>query len=578
MGSSAVSFEDLARQSYSFIIVGGGTAGLVLAARLTEIPQVSVLVLEAGENRLNDPKVDTPALMSQLYEDPDYDWCLKTVPQTALENRTIAQPRGKLLGGSSAINFMMATHPSKADIDNWSRLGNPEWTWEKLMPYYRKSENLRLPPSGDIELAEVERLQRMGAEAFDPALYGQVGPVKLTMPHATTIIDEAWRPTLINLGLGLPAGEDPRKGDTLGGYSVLRFMDESHKRSYATSAYYEPFKDRTNLTVLTGAHVQHLIVILSAGTFASPKLLELSGIGSASLLQKLGLPLVVDNPSVGENLQDHTLVSVNYEAREGLLTAETIKQPGVLDWALGEWAAGKGGPLATGVSDLLSDGPNPNALQAQVLKEVIASPTEADLQFNFAPTGFDPYQGENLHKLFSHSDPGNYIGAVVTVTHPVSRGSSHIVSSGSNAPPAIDPKYLASPVDFDMTVDGLLFLQKVFETKPMADLVKDREDGDGKKLQPSFEIDKRMDRIAAEQLARSATISSWHPIGTCSMLPRSQGGVVDDRLRVYGVQGLRVVDASIMPLQIRGNIASSVYAIAEKAADMIKEDWGLSVQ
>lgn len=198
---------------------------------------------------------------------------------------------------------------------------------------------------------------------------------------------------------------------------------------------------------------------------------------------------------------------------------------------------------------------------------------EAAVQFNFAPTGFNPYIGESVSGLFQHNDPGNYVGVASALTHPFSRGSTHIISPDPKTHPRIDPRYLSNPIDLGIMADAILFIQKLFETKPLADFVKDNPDGNGKKIQPSFHIETKLDRARAVEFVKKATISSWYPIGTCAMMPKADGGVVDERLRVYGVKNLRVVDASIIPLHIRGNIASAVFAIAEKASDMIKEDF-----
>lgn len=290
------------------------------------------------------------------------------------------------------------------------------------------------------------------------------------------------------------------------------------------------------------------------------------------------------------------LVPLNFETIDGIATAETIKQPGVLEWALGEWQAGRGGPLGSGVSgtaflsyqSVLNNTTNSEPsipLQEGILPKQFAlqksqfeSRKEAALQFNFALTGFNPYTSENLSKLFQHDDPGNFLGIGTANTHPFSRGTVHIASSDSEDKPTIDPRYLSHPLDLEILAHGLLFTQTVMETKPLADVLKNSPDGVGKKIQPSFKIESRLDFQRAKELVKEAAISSWHPIGTCSMLPKEDGGVVNERLRVYGVKGLRVVDASVMPLHVRGNIASAVYAIAERASDLIKEDWRTVVE
>ncbi len=228
--------------------------------------------------------------------------------------------------------------------------------------------------------------------------------------------------------------------------------------------------------------------------------------------------------------------------------------------------------METAKKELSSGTPYNLSSQFQLQKHVFFDDSEADVQFSMGATGWNPYSGEKLSGMLFHDDPGNYAGFVSASTHAFSRGSSHIATADPTAHPVIDPKYLSNPVDLEILANGVLFMQKLSETMPFADLFKDNTNGEGKRIQPAFKIDGRLDKAKAVQLVKDAAISSWHVIGTCAMLPRAAGGVVDDRLRVYGVKNLRVVDASIMPLHIRGNITSSVYAIAEKAADMIKED------
>lgn len=238
-----------------------------------------------------------------------------------MNNRIVAQPRGRVLGGSSAINFMMLSHASKIDINNWEKLGNTGWNFETLRPYYKKFETYNVP---DMELGKA-----LGSEIIDTSLHGNAGPIQITFPHGSSDLDAAWRPTFQTLGLGAEA--DPRKGDTLGGYAVLKFIDKNARRTTSASGFYAPNAGRPNLSVLTGAHVRRILfsdsseliatgvsfsvagkvyevsasaeVILSAGSFQSPQILELSGIGSKKLLQHHNIEVVIDNPNVGENLQ-----------------------------------------------------------------------------------------------------------------------------------------------------------------------------------------------------------------------------------------------------------------------------------
>jgi choline dehydrogenase len=532
----------------------------------------------------------------------------------------------------------MSSHASRVDIDNWEALGNPGWNFDTLQPYYRKSETYN-PPIGD----------ELGTSIMKPELHGATGPVQTSFPRDVGEFDRAWAKAWANLGLDPKS--DPRDGQTLGGYSLPKYMDTMARRSHAGSAFYKPNEGRSNLTVLTGALVTSIMlereggeivasgvkyeadgkeysiktkgggeVILSAGTVQSPQILELSGIGSETLLSPLGIEVMVDNPNVGENLQvispssrgspirtnlitqDHNMVGFAYQARDNIPTGEMLSQPGVLDWALNEWTAKGSGPLAGGatgtaflsytqvlpsttrtefhsrIHSLLASAPpstHPGVAQQHALQvSQLLNEHEADLQFNFGAMGVNPAGQSDPAKIFNHGQEGAYAGIMSALTHPFSRGSVHISSSDPKVYPVINPQYLAHPIDSALLTQGLLFTQTIAATPPLADLYVDDEGGDGagKKPQPGFGVEGRMGEGDAERIVREGSGSSWHPVGTCAMLPREKGGVVDARMRVYGVKGLRVVDASVFPLHVRGNIVSAVYAVAERVADLIKED------
>ena len=309
--------------SYDFVIIGGGTAGLVMANRLTEDPNITVAVLEAGTHRPDDPKINIPGLWTQLYGDEIYDWNFKTKPQPHLGNHTIAWPRGRVLGGSSTINFMMQTDASAEDLDIWEKLGNPGWNFKTLAPYYRKFETFNPPDDAVIDALNVRYIK--------PEVHGTRGPVQASFPRGTGPGDSVWGPTNDALDIGVKG--DPRDGNTLGGYSILKYIDNNGKRSTAASSYYAPVAERTNLKLIEGALVTKIVldettgsaptangveyvvdgqtaavhatreVILSAGSVMSPKILELSGVGSRAILSQLDVKTVVENAAVGENLQ-----------------------------------------------------------------------------------------------------------------------------------------------------------------------------------------------------------------------------------------------------------------------------------
>ncbi|KAM0449596.1 hypothetical protein ACHAO4_007261 [Trichoderma viride] len=449
----------------------------------------------------------------------------------------------------------MASHAGASELDHWEELGNPGWNWELLLPYYRKSETF-IPPTDEQQ-----------------SLYGKS--------------DASWQPTL--KAIGIPTDVDLRV--------LLKLPTQPGGLAKATGVSF--IIDGIEQTISAAK------VLLAGGTYMSPKLLQLSGVGPPILLQKFGIDVIVDNPAVGENLQVSWNVRVmNTRSSHGTIERsgqggsdgpESFRDPKILDWAMNEWINGRGGPLSSGVNGtaLLSSqiiaphvGQPPNFMQnagldrddehSPFLRKLLARGDQADLQLSFAPIGWNPYEGgEALSRLFTHSSHSYYFAFTAVLARSFSRGTVHIVSPDPRSAPAIDPKYLDHPVDFELMVQGVLFMQKIYETKPLADYCEDLDDGTGKKIQDTYEIPGRIDRKAAEKLVRQGTIPSWHPVGTCAMLPRQRGGVVDPQLKVYGVDSLRAIDASIMPTLVRGNIISAVYAIAEKATDLIKADYKL---
>ncbi|KAK6440691.1 hypothetical protein LTR95_003077 [Oleoguttula sp. CCFEE 5521] len=355
--------------SFDYVIVGGGTAGLVLASRLTEIPSISVAVLEAGQDRSSDLNVLAPGLLTSLYGNPNYDWIYATVPQTHLNDRVIGHPRGKQLGGSSAINYLAWTHASRRNVDDWGRLGNEGWGWEALEPCFKKAENFSAPTEAVV--------QDLGLEFLKLDLHGTAGPVANGFPREGqyTVLDEAWPRSYDGLGIGVK--EDPRDGVALGGYTILTNADEaSNTRSYAANTYLRAATGRKNLNVFTDALVAKIDfdthgrepvatgvrfsingtaycitakheVILSAGSFGSPQILELSGIGSKQVLATAGIPLIHENPKVGENLQDHPYMPLGFEVNPGIPTLDDLANTTNFNAAFDEYLANATGPLAT---------------------------------------------------------------------------------------------------------------------------------------------------------------------------------------------------------------------------------------
>ncbi|KAL9010426.1 MAG: hypothetical protein Q9173_004641 [Seirophora scorigena] len=638
----ALTAAAFAATTFDYLIAGGGTAGLTLAARLSENPAVTVGVIEAGVDRSNDPKVLTPGLAASMWGDENYDWIYKTVPQT--NEREVAHPRGKLLGGSSGINLNLWTHASRRDIDDWGLLGNKGWSWADLFPYYKRSENYIPPPPADVEAEAINFV--------DPTCHGEGGPVQTKFPPFYSEFYDAWSPTYANLNLSVDG--DLRCGLGLGGATTLATFDKDNSRSYAGNTYYPLSKDRPNLKILTDALVTKVNfyrrkdsagklrveglsfksgrrtrtvkasreVILSAGTFQSPQLLELSGIGSAAVLAKNNIPILYENPAVGENLQDHLLLPLSFTAAPGLATQESLRNVTLFNEALALYARERTGPLASetptahlSYAQLLSTlppelripvrrPPTPHsttpgasqgaAQQYELTLDKLLFPTEAAGQILFIPGGTTPGAVSNTSLYLSTPLPGNYFTLFGALERPFSRGSVHIASSDPAVKPAVDPRYLTHPLDLLVASTIVLHMQALARTQPLARLLA----ANGTVPQPGFPEALTLANVAA--FVKGSFSSEYHPLGTCAMAPlrpssaRSVGsagnnptdesgginvindgvggGVVDERFRVYGTSGLRVVDASVAPLMVRGNLASLVYALAERGADFIRED------
>ncbi|OBT67941.1 hypothetical protein VE03_02500 [Pseudogymnoascus sp. 23342-1-I1] len=604
---SAAGVEDVA---FDFVVVGGGTSGLVVANRLTEDPHVQVLVLEAGTNRLNDPRLMVPGLGIATYEDPDFDWNFRSSPQEQLNDRQLLASQGRTLGGSSAINMGMVIYPSRVGMDAWERLGNPGWGWEGLSPYIRKFHKATAPSD------EVRRFFK--GMKYDPRDQGSDGPIQVSFGDQYMPYHGAWLETF--KALGYPQIEDPIKGAGTGPFVSPGAVDPiTHTRSHAGAAYFgDSVQNRPNLRVITGALVEKVIferrdglvvatavrvrkdgntykipvkkeVILAAGATHTPHILELSGIGNAGLLRSHGIEPVVNNPGVGENLQDHGTVAFGYEVTDGLPSGDMSRDPVVAAAAMTAYQKDGSGPLGMvplvsafmpcldfppderaqllQMLDIHSDGEVPPGQKKQfdALRQILQDPNEPTGQYILAPFQILPREGPSPKGIFGLGHPGFFISIVSLLSYPFSRGSVHLGSNDPHGSPIIDSGILRHPVDQELQARHSIWMEKIAETEPMASLLKTG----GARLHTAERV---TDVLKAKELSKELVISTFHLSGTCAMLPREDGGVVDSKLRVYGTSNVRVVDASLFPLEPRGNIQATVFAVAEKAADIIKEN------
>ncbi|KAI1328714.1 glucose oxidase [Xylariaceae sp. FL0255] len=553
-----------AAESFDYVIVGGGTCGLVLANRLSEDPATTVAVIDPGSDLRSDHLVREPAPTLQLFQSLLTNWDYRTVPQANASGRAMEIPSGKGLGGMAYVRG------DKAQFDAWEELGNPGWNWNELLPYFKKVEKMFLPESWQVDLGASVRPDNHG---FDGDLH--VG-YALTRQNASlySALQKSW------VELGQPANDDVNGGSTKGFGICPQTLDpELHQRWDAASAFLSPVDHRPNLHLINGTATRVTWadldknsirpeasgVILSAGTFRTPLILERSGVGNPRLLEEMGIEVVVDLPGVGENLVDQSNVPIMFKTGKDIhggspyvsfATAANLFGTNTSQIAdesrrnLSEWAH----QVA-----LLNPGHPDGAAAIERIFRI-----QHDLIFNV---------GVTMAEIFTMT----YAGTVVSIAAnllPFSRGSIHLRASKDGSTLAdtlvLDPKYLSINFDTVSQVAATRLASRLTSTAPLSDLLI----GD---LLPPNDTDERpppvegSDEQWAEWTAK-AIGSNWHSMGTVSMMSQELGGVVDPRLAVYGTGRLRVVDASILPTQFSGHPMATLYAIADRAADFIKSD------
>ena len=527
--------------THDFVVVGAGTAGCALAARLSENGRHSVLLLEAGP-RDNYLWIHIPIGYGKTMFHPEYNWRFETEPDPGMNGRRIYWPRGRCLGGSSSINGLIYIRGQHEDYDHWAALGNAGWAWKEVLPYFRKLES-----------------NSRGASD----LHGADGPISCSDIRGRHELIEA---LIAGAGsLGVPRNDD-FNGDRQEGVGYYQLFTRRGWRSSTAVAYLKPARGRPNLRVETDAHATRVLfegtratgveyrqggrakvalaareVILAAGALQSPQLLQLSGVGPAPLLREHGIAVVADRPGVGANLQDHLQLRLVFKCTKAITTNDDLAS-----WwrsaKIGlQWLFLREGPLAIGIN------------QGGLFTRVLPESTRPDIQFHIATLSAD----------VAGAKPHPFSGFTLSVCQlrPGSRGTVRIKSADPFQPPAMIPNYLSAEEDRRCAVEAVKFARRLASTPPVAPYVRE-EYRPGPGVGSDAEI---LDWCRGN----GATI--FHPSGTCRMGSDAMA-VVDSRLRAIGVAGLRVVDCSVMPTLVSGNTNAPVAMIAERASDLILAD------
>lgn len=532
--------------TYDYIVVGAGSAGCVLANRLSKDPQIRVLLLEAGGKDTN-PWIHIPVGYFKTLHNPNTDWCYKSEPDPGLNNRSLDWPRGKTLGGSSSINGLLYVRGQKEDYDRWAQLGNTGWSWDDVLPLFKRSENHE---SGNSEL------------------HGGSGELHVSLIRAKSKISEAFIDAAVEMGV--PRTDD-YNGDEQEGAGYFHQTANKGFRCSSAKAFLSPIKgNRKNLDVVTHAHTTGLIfaedapkqvtgvsyerkgtpqkamlreggeVILSAGAIGSPQLLEVSGIGNPDVLRAAGVDVRHQLSGVGEHLQDHLQIRLVYEVNVPTLNDainNIMHRAGIgLEYALR-----RTGPMSLGAS------------QVAIFAKSMEGLETPDIQFHFQPLSADK-PGIEMH-------PFSGFTSSVCQLRPESRGHVHITARDAKTYPKIVPNYLSTKADQLCAIRAVKFARAMTKTKALSPFIVREHVPDGP-------MDTDEQHLEA---ARNLGQTIYHPTSTCKM-GTDPMAVVDPRLRVHGIKGLRVADASIMPDIVSGNTNAPAIMIGEKCSDMVLED------
>ena len=535
---SAPSGDDSGEHVYDFIVIGAGSAGCVLAARLSEDPSCQVLLLEAGPRDWN-PLIHMPAGLGRLVNNRTVNWDYRTEPQAGLDGRRLWWPRGKVLGGSSSINAMCYTRGAARDYDEWEAAGATGWCWDAVLPYFLRAE-------GNVRGAG--------------PLHGAAGPLRVSDLRHVNPLSQAF------VEAGVQAGwprNDDFNGPQQAGVGLYQVTQRDGARCSAAAAYLAPARDRSNLHVLTGALAQRVVVergratgveyrrrgrlhraaaaaevLLCGGAVNSPQLLMLSGIGPADALRRQDIAVAADLPGVGANLQDHLDICTLHHCPPGVSYDRASELKIAFDWFLR-------GRRGAGSSNIAEAG--------GFVRSSLATDGRPDVQFHFVPAMLDDHGRNRL--------AGDGFTVHACFLRPRSRGRIRLRDADPRTPPLIDAGYLSDPDGFD--------LRMMVECAKLSRDLLAQPSFDRWRGAPIFPPREDLSDAALAQFVRAKAETIYHPVGTCRM-GVDDAAVLDPQLRVRGIERLRVVDASVMPTLVGGNTNAPTIMIAERAADLLR--------